>query len=269
MSLSKTFSSANYVGKDGRTLTLVLSDTLYDDSAVTNKSRVKWSLSTSGGWEYANYYDTYCYIAINGQQVYFSNGTLNAGGYNGWITSNTGTPEGIWYDKNGVEYTCAKRGFNTSGEFDIIHDSNGTKSITVTFLVGIYYYVVVDCGGSFTLNTIDRSGPSIYQNNITNRTYNSCRISAYSTSICNNWKYRKRKLNHNWGSWINLSGYGLNNYATVSGLSPNTTYEFQFQASKTTNGVSATSNIKSIKTLGASTLKTVTKEIVVNSNDVI
>ena len=137
MANTKTFSSYNYVGKDGRYITLTVTET---PNAATNTSDVSWVLSTNGGA--VTYYDTFCLVKINGTQVYFSNGMFSAAGYSGWIGSaNHPIDTEAWVDSNWNENTCAKWGFTTSGTVSgIAHNTNGTKSITVTFLVGIFYY---------------------------------------------------------------------------------------------------------------------------------
>lgn len=257
MANSKTFNSSNYVGKDGRNLALTVTETAVNNA--TNKSTVKWELKTSGGD--VTYYDTYCYIKINGQQVYFSNGRFSAAGYSGWIGSaNHPVDTQPWIDANGNEYTCAKWGFSTSGTLEITHDNNGGKSINVTFLVGCFYYTVKDCGGSFGLTKTDRTPPTITQNNPTSVTYNSCSISAYSNNSvnCSKWWYRKRiYTSPSWENWIEINSSGTSKSANITGLLPNTEYEFQWCGRKASNSVDGYSGTKVIKTLGASILNSV------------
>lgn len=267
MALSKTFSSSQYVGKDGRNLVLTVSDYLISNSNTSNQTMLKWSLSTLGGSSGTNYYDTYCYLSINGQQLYFSNGTANIDGYNGWIVSNTGQPDGVWYDGSlpPQEYTCAKNGFNISGSFIVDHELDGTKTVDIIFLVGIFYPVVKDCGGSFTLNPIDRGGAVIIQNNIV-PSYNSCIISASSDTMCRNWGYSRRELPN--GSWTSIAYFADSTTAvsqTISGLTPGKSYEFQIFATAIKNDVTSVSNIKEVKLLNSSVLTYFTKTIVIDS----
>ncbi len=252
MANTKTFSSYNYVGKDGRYITLTVTET---PNAATNTSDVSWVLSTNGGA--VTYYDTFCLVKINGTQVYFSNGMFSAAGYSGWIGSaNHPIDTEAWVDSNWNENTCAKWGFTTSGTVSgIAHNTNGTKSITVTFLVGIFYYKVVDCGGSFSLSTIDRTPPVITQQQPGNITYNSCRIAASSDVTCSKWWYNKKKATaDNWDGWVVINESIDHLSMTVTGLDPNTEYQFQWCGRKADNGVDGYSEIKSITTLGASIL---------------
>lgn len=255
MAISKTFSSYDYVGKDGRYLTLTVTETSVNTS--NNTSNISWTLSTNGGA--VTYYDTFCLVKINGQQVYFSNGMFSAGGYSGWIGSrNHPIDTDVWVDANGNENTCAKWGFSTSGTISgIAHNNNGTKSITVSFLVGCFYYVVKDCGGSITLSTIDRTPPVVTQHQPSNITYNSCRISASSDVTCSKWWYRKREVGGNWENWIEINSSIDHLDTTVTGLSPNTSYEFEWCGRSASNGIDGYSTTKTVKTLGASILNDV------------
>lgn len=253
---TKTFSSYDYVGKDGRYLSLTVSET--SNNAATNTSDVSWVLSTNGGA--VTYYDTFCLIKINGQQVFFSNGMFSAAGYSGWIGSaNHPIDTEAWIDANGNENTCAKRGFSTSGSGIVVnHNKNGTANIKVEFLVGIFYYVVKDCGGSISLEALDRTGPTVIQNNPTSVTYNSCSISATSNVNCSKWWWTKKKSNvDSWDAWVEINSSGTSKSTTVSGLDPNTSYDFWWCGRKATNGVDGYTETKTITTLGASILNSV------------
>ena len=249
---TKTFSSYDYVGKDGRYLSLTVSET--SNNAADNTSTLSWTLSTIGGA--VTYYDTFCQIKINGTQVYFSNGLFSAAGYSGWIGSaNHPIDTDVWIDANGNENTCAKWGFSTSGSGIVVnHNKNGTANIKVEFLVGIFYYVVKDCGGSISLEALDRTGPTVIQNNPTSVTYNSCSISATSNVNCNRWEYSMDGGN----SWLLMSTTtGTSASKDITGLSPNTSYEFIIQARKASNSVWTKTETKTITTLGASILNSV------------
>ena len=249
MAISKTFSSYDYVGKDGRYLSLTITETFVN--TANNTSNISWTLSTSGGA--VLYYDTFCLIKINGQQVFFSNGNFSAAGYSGWIGSaNHPIDTEPWVDANGNENTCAKLGYSTSGT-----NSNGTKSIDVTFLVGCFYYVVKECGGSITLSTIDRTPPTITQHQPSNITYNSCYITASSNVTCSKWWYRKRISGQNWNNWVEINSSTDHISSSVTGLSPNTSYDFEWCGRNASNNVDGYSEIKTIKTLGASLLNSI------------
>ena len=179
---SHVFDSLNYVGKDGRHLILTVVQETNDSD---NTSSITWNLKTDGG--NVLYYDTYCFIQINGKTVFWSNGGFDAAGYSGWIGANDHPNDhGIWIDNTGNEQTCAKYGNSITGgksasepsPLIVKHNDNGKKNLNVVFLVGIFYYVVVDCGGSYALEPIDRSKPNIIWDGTPMPTYNSCTISA-------------------------------------------------------------------------------------------
>ena len=260
---SKTFSSYNYVGKDGRYLSLKIEETAQNPS--NNSSTIKWTLTTNGGA--VPYYDTYCYISINGKNVFFSNGRFSAAGYNGWIGSaNHPVDTEAWVDVPGNTYNCAKWGFSTSGTLPnsvypdpVYHNNDGTKNLNVVFLVGIFYYTVSNCGGTVTLGKIDRTVPKVTQNDVkTNANiFNQVTISAKSDITCNPWWYQMKEGSGAWGNWVKINSSGTNKSATISGLSANTTYSFRWCGRNASNGLDGYSNIKSVKILGASQLKKV------------
>ena len=257
MAVVATYNSSNYVGKDGRNLSLTI-EQLYTDIA-SNTSTIKWTLSTNGGA--VTYYDTFCFIKINGNSVYFSNGNFSAAGYDGWIGSrNHPIDTDVWIDATGNEYTCAKWGFSTSGTLTVNHDYYGYGNVNVTFLVGCFYYVVKDCGGYASLpESIDRVAPIIVQNPPRNVTYNSCNISAYSQGSvnCSKWWYRKKLYtSSDWEGWVTIDSSGIEKSASITGLRPNTEYNFQWSGRKATNGLDGYSGYAYIKTQGASKLHT-------------
>ena len=249
MALNKTFNSSSYVGKDGRNLSLTVTESSVNH--VDNSSTITWTLTTSGGD--VTYYDTYCNVTINGRNVYYSKGASTCAGYYGWITNPN--PNGIWIDRDGNENTCAKWGFSTSGTLTVYHNNDGNKSINISFLVGCFYYVVKECGGSFSLSKTDRTEPKITQNEPTNITYNSCSISASSNVNCSKWWYRKRVYTSpSWENWIEINSSGTSKSTNITELLPNTEYEFQWCGRKASNSVDGYSSTKVIKTLGASKL---------------
>ncbi len=254
---SKTFSSYNYVGKDGRYLSLKIEETYQD--VKTNSSTIKWTLSTNGGA--VPYYDTYCYISINGTKVFSSNGHFSAAGYSGWIGSaNHPVDTQAWVDgPNYDTYNCAKWGFSTSNTVNVSHGNDGTKNLNVVFLVGIFYYTVSNCGGTVTLGKIDRTVPKITQSDVKTNTniFNQVLISAKSDVTCKPWWYQVKKGSGAWGNWVKIDTANTSMSATVSGLDANTTYSFRWCGRNASNGLDGYSSIKSVKILGASQLKKV------------
>ena len=253
-----TFDSINYVGKDGRHLTLTIVDT---PNPNDNTHSLECTLSTSGGS--VNYYDTYCLVKVNGQQVFFSNGKSTCAGYKGWITNPD--PNGIWYDAKDNSYTCAKKGYVATETITVDHGKKKKKTIDIKFLVGIFYYVVKDCGGSFTLSEMEveeENPPVITQNNPTNIKETTCTISASSNVKCTNWIYQIReKSNGQWGDYgnpknINTDGATKSVTVDVSELHPNSIYRFRFKA-QNSKGIQGTSDTKTITTLAKSVLNSI------------
>lgn len=253
-----TFDSINYVGKDGRHLTLTIVDT---PNPSDNTHSLECTLSTSGGP--VNYYDTYCLVKVNGQQVFFSNGKSTCAGYKGWITNPD--PNGIWYDAKDNSYTCAKKGYVATKTITVDHGKKKKKTIDIKFLVGIFYYVVKDCGGSFTLSEMEveeENPPVITQNNPTNIKETTCTISASSNVKCTNWIYQiRRKTNGQWGDYgnprnINTDGATKSVTVDVSELQPNSIYRFRFKAQNSKN-IQGTSDTKTITTLAKSVLNSI------------
>lgn len=250
MAVFKTFNSSNYVGKDGRNLSVTLEEISHSNTG--NYSDIRWTLSTSGGD--VTYYDTFCLLKINGSQKYFSDGRFSAAGYSGWIGSENHPWDTMaWVDRSGETYTCAKWGFSTSGTVRVYHDANGKGSINVSFLVGCFYYTVRECGGSATVPTkIDRTPPVITQNKPENTRHDSCDISASANVACSNWWWRKKSYNTDtWESW---SPVLHTSSAHITGLLPNHEYNFQWCGQKNSNGVYGYSESSYVKTLGASLL---------------
>lgn len=261
-----TFDSFNYVGKDGRHIVLTVKDTITD--ASNNESRIDWTLTTEGGA--VTYYDTFCMVKINGVTVISPQGFSQnvAAGYSGWVWANDHPyDQGIWINPNGSDYTYAKWGYTASGSIEHVkHGQNGKKKISVQFLVGIFYYVVQDCGGSFELTDIpvDTAKPVVNQGTpslVMSSPYfglYAITISAYSSGI-SNWWYRFRiSGSSKWSGWILSAGNATSCSTTITALSPNTSYDFQWTAEKRSNRLVGLSGVASAQTLAVSELLRVT-----------
>lgn len=89
---------------------------------------------------------------------------------------------------------------------------------------------------------------------VSNITANSVYIGASSNVNCNIWQY---SLN-NGSTWMQFSTTnGKSATKTITGLSPNTTYNIKVRARKTSNNLYGTSAVNSQKTLGGSVLNSI------------
>lgn len=126
MALSGTVNSSGY---EGRYVQLTWSAT---QSVANNTSTIKWSLKGAGtgqsGWYMAGGFK----VVINGDTVYSKSTDYRIKLYNGTEVA--------------------------SGSKTISHNSDGSKSFSISIQAGIYTYAV-NCTGSksFTLNTIPRA----------------------------------------------------------------------------------------------------------------
>lgn len=106
-----------------------------------------------------------------------------------------------------------------SGSFTIGHNSDGTKSFSISISAWLYSNHNLSGSGDFELTTIPRyfsSSPtlSLIEINETNATF------YWTTSeYCDQVQY-----NINGGSWINVGGTGTSGTYTITGLTPNTQY---------------------------------------------
>ena len=116
--------------KEGRSITL--SWTLSSQNIEKNTSTIAWTLKGSGGtstsWVMAGGFKA----VINGTTVYSSSADSRIKLYNGTTVA--------------------------SGSLTIAHNSDGTKSFSLSCEAGVYTYAVsVSASGTHTLNTIPRA----------------------------------------------------------------------------------------------------------------
>lgn len=213
-----TFTSKSY---EGRYLQLDISESV---NVVANTSTLTWTLKSIGGS--VNYYTTGpTTVTINGTQVYYKARTA-------WSTS---------------QFPAAKG--SVSGTITVAHNGDGSKSISVGFSTAIYTSAVTEHGGTMTLSKIDRSAPSVLFS-VSNITADSFKICATSSVTASQWWY---SLNGG-STWNTFGSEGTYKEVTVTGLTPNTTYNVQVCARKKSNAVDGYSGKGSCKTLGASFL---------------
>lgn len=168
----------------GRSVTLNWSAT---QSIANNTSTVSWTLVGSGsasGWVRVSELR----VTINGTQVYYRGSSNHTDCYNGTQLA--------------------------SGSTTISHNSDGTKSFSISVEAGIYQWAI-NCSGSgtFTLNTIARASSITSASSIT--LGNACSVKW--TPASSSFKY---KIKFALGSWSYTTGYispGITSAYTYTG----------------------------------------------------
>lgn len=218
-----TFTSNTY---QGRYLQLSVVETSVD--AVANSSTLTWTLTSTGGE--SNYYTTDATtVKINGTQVYYKART----------------------EWDSYEFP-AKKG-STSGTIVVPHNTDGSKTVTVVFTTRVYVFGVVDYGGTMALTAIDRTAPTVTQS-ITDITANSFKITATSSATADEWNY---SLDDGISGTDFSYTAGTSASVTVTGLQPNTTYNVRVAVRKKSNHVYGEASTTTVKTLGGSTVNSV------------
>ena len=148
--------------KEGRSITL--SWTLSSQNIEKNTSTIAWTLKGSGGtstsWVMAGGFKA----VINGTTVYSSSADSRIKLYNGTTVA--------------------------SGSLTIAHNSDGTKSFSLSCEAGVYTYAVsVSASGTHTLNTIPRAS-SVSASNVNMGSATTIAISRASSSFTHTLTYK-------------------------------------------------------------------------------
>ena len=217
-----TYKSNTY---EGRYLQLTISEST---NAINNTSTLYWTLTSTGGA--VNYYSIAATtVTINGTTVYSKAATS-------------------WSSK---VFPAAKG--SVSGSITVSHNSDGKKSITIGFSTKVYYSPASEYGGTMTLTNIDRTAPSV-SISTSGITASSVTVKATASTTCNRWDYST----NNGSNWVNFSTTsGASASKTITGLSPNTTYNIKVRARKSHNHVYGNSGSISVKTLGGSIISAI------------
>ncbi len=151
-----------------------------------------------------------------------------------------------------------KRLINTQ-TVTVYHNSDGTKSCDISAswrFSGSYSGVsigTITASTNITLNTIDRAAPSVSLST-SNITASGVTISTTASTTCDTWQYSL----DGGSSWTTFnSSSGTSKSYSITGLTPNTTYNVRVRARKASNYVYGYSSTISIKTLGGSVLSSV------------
>ena len=227
-----TFTSNSY---QGRYLQLSVVESAVD--SVANTSTLTWTLTSTGGE--SNYYTIDATtVTINGTQVYYKARTA-------------------W---DSYEFP-AKKG-STSGTLVVPHNDDGTKNITIVFTTRVYVFGVVDYGGTMDLTSIDRTAPTV-SFTVSDITANSFKIAATSSAAADEWSY---SLNDGLTGNAFTTTANTSASTTVTGLTPNTTYPVRVSVRKKSNHIYGETRTTNVKTLGGSTINSVSDLTADDSN---
>lgn len=175
---------------DGRYLKLEC--TQKSNGGAENSSTITWKLSSIGG--NVKYYSTGATkVIINGTTVY--------------------SKARVAWDS---EAFPASEGY-VEGTVTVPHNNDGSKTITVKLSTAIYYSTVKEYSDSWTLKKIDRYAV-ITSYSLTAASETSVKISSSSDVDCDLLRY-----SINGGEWKDGPYYN----STITGLSPNTTYNIK------------------------------------------
>lgn len=146
------------------------------------------------------------------------------------------------------------------GEVTVTHNDNGTGTCPIT----VYFRgwqtsqlasngFTIDGSSNVSLTSIDRTAPTV-SCSISDITANSFKISATSSATSDQWSY---SLDDGVTGHDITASAGTSASCTVTGLTPNTTYKVRVAVRKTSNHVYGESSTISVKTLGGSTVNSV------------
>lgn len=206
--------SFNTSGYDGRYLTFSWSIKSQDVS--TNKTVINWSLKGNGDAQYSWYESGNFKVVINGSTVYSSADRIKL--YKGTVVA--------------------------SGTATISHNNDGTKSFSASAEAGIYSWAVNCSGsGSWTLTPIPRY-PTVTQT-LTSKTETSITMSWSSDSTIDYMWYSK----DNGANWTGVDcADGKSGSYTITGLTPNTTYQVKTSLRRKDSQLWTNSSAMSVKT---------------------
>lgn len=142
----------------------------------------------------------------------------------------------------------------------VAHNSNGTKTgvaLSASWRFSGTYSGTsigwITASTTIDLDALDRTAPTV-SCSTSNITANGFKISATSSATADIWQYSTNG-GTNWTQFSTTAGTSAN--TTLSSLTPNTTYSVKVRARKKSNQVYGTSSDVSTKTLGGSTIGSV------------
>ena len=234
-------------GNKGCSMKILWSET-YD--TINNKSVVTITdLQFQDTWWYGFTYYLSGTLSINGTTVVTFNSTLG-----GHMAKNNAL--------EGYYSIITNDGFDAApwGEVSVTHNEDGTGSCPIAINVRGWNTsekgsngFTVSGSSDITLTAIDRAAPTV-SFTVSDITANSFKIAATSSAAADEWSY---SLNDG------LTGNDFTTTAnttastTVTGLTPNTTYPVRVSVRKKSNHVYGETKTTNVKTLGGSTINSV------------
>ena len=229
-------------------------------------------MATSGSFSNypVNNFGLYCtWSASQSVTGNYSDVTLNV--YLKYYTLSVGSRSDSTVSINGVSetYTAPAISDSVSG-YDttllktytvrVNHNSNGTKTgvaLSASWrFSGTYSGTsigTITASTTVDLDSLDRTAPTV-SCSVSNITANGFKISATSSATADIWQYSTNG-GTNWTQFSTTAGTSAN--TTLSSLTPNTSYSVKVRARKKSNQVYGTSSAVSTKTLGGSTIDSV------------
>ena len=229
-------------------------------------------MATSGSFSNypVNNFGLYCtWSASQSVTGNYSDVTLNV--YLKYYTLSVGSRSDSTVSINGVSetYTAPAISDSVSG-YDttllktytvrVAHNSNGTKTgvaLSASWrFSGTYSGTsigTITASTTIDLDSLDRTAPTV-SCSVSNITANGFKISATSSATADIWQYSTNG-GTNWTQFSTTAGTSAN--TTLSSLTPNTSYSVKVRERKKSNQVYGTSSAVSAKTLGGSTIDSV------------
>lgn len=270
--------NATFTGQGGSSLACWMEYKVVSQSAVNNTSTIRYyiyiaNIANSSGYNtWCNNYDQ----ANRGSMTVKADGTtIYTRSKRGYAThliptaaNYTTQYQTAYSDHEGTHFlTVMTDNADTEaggyGEYTVTHNSNGTKSITLSWEANCTYTSslgTVTGSATITLPTIDRNAPTVTLRT-SNITSAGMTLTALSSAVADRWEY---KLNG--GSWAQFSIAEASSASVVlDTLSPNTNYTVQVRARRKSNHVYGSSSSTTVTTLGGSVI-TWTGQVTANSS---
>lgn len=194
------------------------------------------------------------------QKIYLSYYTLEVGSRNDSTSSINGSS--VTYTAPSIyDYSSGwKKKLLYTHTVRVYHNSSGAAAniplAAAWRFSGTYSSVQIgwiNASTTVTLNSIDRTAPTVSLST-SGITASGVTLKATASTTCDRWDYST----DNGATWTNYSTTsGTSASKTLSGLTPNTTYNIKVRARKSTNQVYGTSAASSVKTLGGSVISSV------------
>lgn len=195
--------------------------------------------------------------------TYYLSGTLSINGTTvATFSSNLGGHMAKNNDLTSFYSIITNSGYDAApwGDVSVTHASNGTATCPIAISMRGWNTSESGSNGftvsgskTVTLTTIDRAAPTV-SCSISNITANSFKITANSSASSDQWSY---SLDGGYTGKIFQETAATSASVTVTGLTPNTSYSVSVAVRKVSNHVYGESSTTTVKTLGGSTVNSV------------